>query len=225
MLMLEHHWPYIFSSLFFLVLIVVVLPLQFNKYLELRDSLESTKLDITRLKSQKEKIDSYSGVNIDDQLKTMQTVYPDKPDRFSLFKNISLIQSGETLVIQNFSSPFSDAEDEKIGINVRTLATIDGFKNLLSNYFFRTGKLATIDNIFYDLETQDLNFTLYFHSKLIEKDEGFIVKKDDAMITQLQDIRKILATLNLNQQTATSFSEAETASEVYDVKQNPFQSQ
>jgi cold shock CspA family protein len=195
--------------------------MQINKFFSLKDSLESARQDIARLKNQQEKINSYQDVNLDDDLKVLQSVFPDTPDRFSLFSNISLLQDSNNLVIQNFSSPFSDDDDEKIGVNVRTVATIDGYKKLLSNYFFRTGKLATIDNIFYDVNTQDLNFTIYFHSKHIDKAQGFITKKDDNVFAQIQDIRKTIATLSLTPDAANTFTN-QNSSENYPAKQNPF---
>lgn len=218
--MLRHHWPYIFSMVFFLILLVVIFPLQINKYLELRQNVINEQQEITRINNELSKIDSYQGVNLDEDIKVLQTVYPDNPDRFSLFKNISLLQNNN-LQIQNFSSPFSDDNDEKLGINVRSIANIEGFTDLLSNYFFKTGKLATIDTIFYDLTSQDLNFTLYFHSKSIEKGSGFLTKMDNNFFAQIQDIRKVIATLSLTPDSANAFTN--NSGDDYSAKTNPFQ--
>ena len=220
--MLKHHWPYIFSMVFFILLIVVILPLQINKYLTLKDDVDISREEANHLKDVKAKLLSYKGINLDKDIKTLTEVFPDKPDRFSLFSNISLLQKQDELLIQNFSSPFNDLSDEKIGINVRSIATLQGFKNLLSNYFFKTGKLITLDSIFYDMEKQDLTFTVYYHSKQIGNNEGNLVKRDDKEIAFVQNIRKNIALLNIGVP-LTTFSDNDSALDDYSSKPNPFQ--
>ena len=77
---------------FFILLIVVILPLQINKYLTLKDDVDISREEANHLKDVKAKLLSYKGINLDKDIKTLTEVFPDKPDRFSLFSNISLLQ-------------------------------------------------------------------------------------------------------------------------------------
>lgn len=221
LLMLRHHWPYITALVIFLALAVVFIPLQINSYLDLRVELDNLDQDITRLETEQKKIRSYDQVNLDDTLNVLESVFPNKPDRFSLFSNISILQDQHELIIQNFSSPFGDTSEELVGINVRSVASIQGFKGLISDYFYTTGKFTTLDRVFFDTETNDMNFTIYFHSKEINPNDGIVWSRDDELLAEVQEIKRTLQALG-NLPTTTSFGGDGDIEDDYSSKTNPF---
>lgn len=185
---------YLVSALVFILLLALVLPGQIDDYQKSKETNQQLLEEISQLEKKKALVASFDSDEIDQLVKTLNTILPQSEDYFSIFYALDAFAQQTNFIITGVSISFDNNSPEELTVDVQTAGTAEAFITFLENYIYKSGRLITMDSITYEPNVPATSLSLHFYSKKIEASEVKQVPVIDKSRFEL--VRRMNADLN-----------------------------
>ncbi|HLD26522.1 MAG TPA: hypothetical protein VJB63_01000 [Patescibacteria group bacterium] len=214
--LIKENYIYLISLFVFILLLSLVLPGQITDYQTSKKENQQLVEEIAQLEKKKVIIASFDSDEIDQLIKTLNTILPQTEDYFSIFYALDVFSQQTNFTITGLGISFDAHSSEELTVDVQTAGSSEAFITFLENYIYKSGRLITLDSITYEPSTPATSLSLHFYSKKIEASE---VKKPPVIEkNRFELVRRIHADLN---DLFPPFDDSAPSTE-YTAKQNPF---
>lgn len=220
MRIVRRHIVYIISFILFIIIGVFFIPTHIQEYVKLKNDVNILEKDVKQLEERNIAIRQYDGVDIEQLLLVLNTIFPNVEDRFSLFAAIDNLQVISHVNISGFTSPFSGSKGEDVVIVIEARVFDSQLRSIFEDYHFKSGRFMTIDKVSFNPITSSLVFSATFHSEDINIDEGSIVEYNPENIKQVTEMLNYLRSHNPSFK--RTVLEPEEIPTNYKIKQDPF---
>lgn len=207
---------YLVSALVFILLLALVLPGQIDDYQKSKETNQQLLEEISQLEKKKALVASFDSDEIDQLVKTLNTILPQSEDYFSIFYALDAFSQQTNFIITGVSISFDNNSPEELTVDVQTAGASEAFITFLENYIYKSGRLITMDSITYEPNVPSTSLSLHFYSKKIEASEVKQVPVIDKSRFEL--VRRMNADLN-DLFTPLDISSSPTD---YTTRENPF---
>lgn len=162
---------YLVSALVFILLLALVLPGQIDDYQKSKETNQQLLEEISQLEKKKALVASFDSDEIEQLVKTLNTILPQSEDYFSIFYALDAFSQQTNFIITGVSISFDNNSPEELTVDVQTAGTSEAFITFLENYIYKSGRLITMDSITYEPNVPATSLSLHFYSKKIEASE------------------------------------------------------
>lgn len=162
---------YLVSALVFILLLALVLPGQIDDYQKSKETNQQLLEEISQLEKKKALVASFDSDEIDQLVKTLNTILPQSEDYFSIFYALDAFSQQTNFIITGVSISFDNNSPEELTVDVQTAGTSEAFITFLENYIYKSGRLITMDSITYEPNVPATSLSLHFYSKKIDASE------------------------------------------------------
>ncbi|OGK15593.1 hypothetical protein A3H80_03760 [Candidatus Roizmanbacteria bacterium RIFCSPLOWO2_02_FULL_37_19] len=219
--LIKRHVIYIIGFVLFSILASSFIPLQINKYGQLRKQSGLLDEELARLEQRRAVLTQYRNINIDELITLVNTIFPNTEDRFSIFGAMDNLEVITGVPITDYSSPFTGHAIDETVISAHGRANETAFMNFLKDYPYLSGRLITLDKINFNPKENLINFSIVFHTRDIPPSENLIPEYNATVVLQINALRDELEARN------PAFAQNSREEEVipinYSTKTNPFE--
>ncbi len=218
--LISQHIGYFVAVIFYAVLILVFIPMQFSDYSQARDEAVELNQRVEDLSKRRAVINSYPEDDLEELVLLLNTLYPSEEDKFSIFSALDTLQVVTGIQILTYSSPFAGKSLNEVIVVVRAQADEKSFRTFLASHVFRSGRFMTIDKIVYDAKGDILDFTAKFHSHPVNISDQVAQSYSSEGLKQLRIIQQDMSGSGYIRKQSTQ--EVEPLLD-YSTKDNPFE--
>ena len=191
---------YLFLLLIFIILLFGFIPLQINHFFSLDERNKKLNQELTQLKNQQNLVINLKSNQLDQAIKTINTLVPNSEDFFSIITALETISSKTGFSISQYRISLADISKQSIPIEITGVGGTGSIVNFLNGYHFSGGRLITITSLEYSPSVTKLNLVLNFHNFKPTKTDIINVKFDQQEIDKFVAIGETLSKDQVNQE-------------------------
>lgn len=196
-----YYWILLKENILYLVSIILLSSLSIffliknlPQLAQLQEEVSNLTQEVNQLKIKLKLIDSlvadHSNINLDEDIKFINTLIPSEEDYFSILYALEQLSSKTGFFITSYTVDMKKSNVNKLRLTVKGTGNVDTFMNFLKEYNFGGGRLITSDKIELSQDlTGEININLTFYNKNVAHEQGAISKKTIQSLSAIKELK------------------------------------